>query len=1191
MRDSDRRLARNRILAVVRSVRWRWRARIVLRGLVWVIGLTGLVVFVSAIGLERMRFDADAVVFLRFVTWSTFAVSTFLFLIRPLLVRVTDAQVALYLEEHEPSLEHSVVSVLEEGSGSASPDLTDRVAQIALERAGKVAYGRRVEQGTMYRFAGALTAVGVLVLSGVLLGPAHLRHGLSALLLPTVDAADVNPYSVSVSPGDVTIARGTDQVVTTTLRGFEATSASIFTKPESEQSFQRLTMLSGVDGGFEVMLLGISEPTEYFVEATGVRSETFSIDVADLPYVDQMDLTYYFPGYTGLQPRTVRDGGDVAALRGTVVELSIEPTMLTPGGQLLLDGEAAEDLSVRDDGTLSVRFTVGTHSFYSIELARDNGEFVPASPEYNIDILTDQEPSIRFSRPGRDMPASPIEEVYLEMSAEDDYGVGDVRLVYSVNGGPEDTVAVFEAGGAPLAEVSAGHTLFLEEWELEPGDLVSYYAMVRDNRSVGASRVVTSDIYFLNMRPFERAYRQAEQQGGGGGGGGGGGAESALSELQRQIIAATFNLIRQEESYGESEFSENIVSVGLAQGRLQDQVTTLLERMQNRGLTQSDPGFRDVSAILPKAFEAMTRARTDLESEELRGALPDEQEALRYLQQAEETYERYVQEQQQGGGGGGGGGQQAAEDLADLFELELDKLKNQYETVQRGEQQQADNQVDELLEQLQELARRQEQEAERQRRRASQNQSGAGGGGGEAQRELADETEEAARQLQRLARETNDAELEETARNLQQAAEAMRQSASSSGSQANSDTNSALRRLDEARRRLEQNRADRARRDAEDALGQVEELQEQQRDVQRDVRELPTERGPERQAEIAQLRERKDQMNEVVQNLERQLDAAASSGRADNPQAARELAEAANQIRESKLKEKLQYSRGTIEQWDPQSAVTMELQIEGDLQDLHDQLERARDASSQREANPLGEALDETRDLVRGMEAMDRRLNEPGQEGQEGQGQEGEQGEGQEGEGQEGEGQEGEGQEGEGQEGEGQQGEGQQGQGQQGQGGDGNNQGENGGDDGRAGDRFTGSPFGGATRGDPRRLSPEEIRQYQAEFGERADQVRELQNQLTEAGRSAEDLQDVLAAMRRFEEDGIYTDPAALADLHEDLLNRLKRLEFGLRRDVEGEADRRATLSGSDEVPDGYRRLVEEYYRALARGGSRPGGN
>ncbi|MGY8778276.1 MAG: hypothetical protein ACKVIN_09150, partial [Longimicrobiales bacterium] len=437
--------------------------------------------------------------------------------------------------------------------------------------------------------------------------------------------------------------------------------------------------------------------------------------------------------------------------------------------------------------------------------------------------------------------------------------------------------------------------------------------------------------------------------------------------------------------------------------------------------------------------------------------------------------------------------------------------------------------------------------------------------------------------------------LEETARDLQQTAESMRQSAASSGSQGSADATSALRGLEEARRELQQARSDRARRDAEDAIADVEELQQQQREVQRDVRDLPTERGPERQAEIDRLRERKEQMNDVVQDLEQRLDGAASSGQADNPQAARALAEAATQIRESKLKEKLQYTRGTIEQWDPESAVTMELQIEGDLQALRDQLERALNASSERAEDPLQEALDDTRDLVRGMEAMDRRLNEPGQ----GEGQQGQQGQG-EGEGEQGEGEQGEGEgqqgQGEGQQGQGQgeqgQGEEQQGQGQRGQRGDANRLGGGGGgaNDGWASDRSE-DPFGnGAVRGNPRQFSAEEIRQYQSELRERSEQVMDLRSELDEVGMSTQDLDEVLALIRRFQDDELFSDPEALASLSDDMLNRLQRLEFGLRRDVEGEADRRATLTGADEVPDGYRRLVEEYYRALARGGSGPGG-
>jgi hypothetical protein len=1208
-------LARGRIFELVRGVRWRWRTGQILRGLVWVGSLTGLVVFASAYGLERVRFAPEWVVAFRYLTWGTLLLSTYLFLIRPLLKRVTDSQVALYLEEHEPTLEHSVVSALDEGA-SASPALRNQVIEVALERARQVQFGRRVEQGKLYRFAGALTALVVLALGSTLLGPAHLRHGLAALLMPTRDAAEVSPYSIGVTPGDVTIPRNSDQMVAAMLGGFAAADASIFTRTASDGGFQRLTMLPGGDGGFEVLLLGVAERTEYFIESTGVRSPTFTIEVADLPYVGQLDLTYHYPAYTGLPPRVVEAGGDVAALPGTVVELRIEPTMLAPSGRLMLDEQPAGDLTLQEDGTFVTRFTVGENRYYSIELARDNGALVPASPEYTIDLLSDQAPTVGFSRPGRDDTASPIEEFYLEIDATDDYGVRDVRLVYSVNGGPEDTIAVYQTSGAPLAEVAPAHTLFLEEWQLEPGDLVSYYAIARDNRPSPAS--VTSDIYFISVRPFERAYRQAEQ--GGGGGGGGGQQETPLSELQRQIVAATFNLIRQQESYSPSEFGENVNSVRLAQGRLKEQVGTLLQRMQNRGLTQQDQGFADVSAVLPLAVEAMTRVEAHLDDQELRDALPDEQEALRYLQQAEQTYEAMVQ-QQQGGGGGGGGGQDraAAEELADLFELELDKLQNQYETVQRGQREESDTQVDELLEQLQELARRQEQEAERQRRRAIQGgQSSAGGS--QSQRDLAAETEEAARQLQRLAREMNDRQLEETARDLQQAAEAMRQSASQSGSSAASaEAASALRRLEDARRQLEDTRQDRALRDADAALQQVEELQRQQRDVISDVRELPLERGAERSQQLEQLRERKDQMHEAVQNLERDLDRSASTARADNPQAARALQEAANLIRESKVREKLQYSRATIEQWDPQTATTLELNIEADLQALRDQLEQAQSASSERVDDPMERALDDTRQLVRGMEAMGRRLNEPGQQGepsdqqgqqgdqqgQQGQGQQGDQ-QGQQGDQQGQQGQQGQGQQGQqgqgqqGQQGQGQQGQqgqgqqGQQGQGQQGQGQQGQQGGQQGGNNqagGFGGDRdgFAGGPmdysaFGGAARGDQRRLTPEEIRQYQRELQERAGQVADLRDRMRDMGQPINDLQAVLEGLDRLGDQGVLTNPDELAMIHEDMVDRLKRIEFGLRREVEGETDRRATLTGSDDVPDGYRALVEEYYRSLARG-------
>ncbi len=129
---------------------------------------------------------------------------------------------------------------------------------------------------------------------------------------------------------------------------------------------------------------------------------------------------------------------------------------------------------------------------------------------------------------------------------------------------------------------------------------------------------------------------------------------------------------------------ESTVVLTLSQGRLREQVEGLVSRMNSR-LVAPDPSFQKIAEVLPLAVAEMKAAEAKLQARSPDGALPPEQKALQYLQQAEEEYETQVQTRNQSGGGGGG--QQAgsiAEDLADLFELEMDKMANQYETSSRA---------------------------------------------------------------------------------------------------------------------------------------------------------------------------------------------------------------------------------------------------------------------------------------------------------------------------------------------------------------------------------------------------------------------------------------------------------------------------------------------------------------------------
>ena len=60
----------------------------------------------------------------------------------------------------------------------------------------------------------------------------------------------------------------------------------------------------------------------------------------------------------------------------------------------------------------------------------------------------------------------------------------ELELVYSVNGAAEKTVRLFE-GSKRLPEVSAGHTFYLEELNVSPGDFVSVLRARRRQRCGG----------------------------------------------------------------------------------------------------------------------------------------------------------------------------------------------------------------------------------------------------------------------------------------------------------------------------------------------------------------------------------------------------------------------------------------------------------------------------------------------------------------------------------------------------------------------------------------------------------------------------------------------------------------------------------------------------------------------------------
>jgi hypothetical protein len=114
------------------------------------------------------------------------------------------------------------------------------------------------------------------------------------------------------------------------------------------------------------------------------------------------------------------------------------------------------------------------------------------------------------------------------------------------------------------------------------------------------------------------------------------------------------------------------------------------------------------------------------------------------------------------------------------------------------------------------------------------------------------------------------------------------------------------------------------------------------------------------------------------------------------------------------------------------------------------------------------------------------------------------------------------------------------------------------------------------------RLTEEDQRQLRAEARQYASEARDLRNMLRGEDIDPRELDEIVKALSELQDDRVYQDVEELARLQAFVADSLKRFEFGLRRQIDANAGT-VVLSGSDEVPEAYRKLVEQYYRSLGQ--------
>ena len=627
------------------------------------------------------------------------------------LLHINRRRVARRAEKDCPEFRQRLVTFAERSKSGEQDPFMELLAADTLQVAKQAEPNRVAPTSWIAAFAsGAAAAVAIL---GWLIvgGPGFLGYGSNLLWAGPPKISTGAFYDILMQPGDRTVRRRSDQTVSAQLVGFHAPVVRLFAKYRGTSKWETVNM-QPQGTSYEFVFAGIPDTVEYYADAAGVRSKTFTLTTMDLPSIKKMRVTYRYPSWLGLPSVTEDPGADLRAVAGTEAVVEIETDRPLKNGVLAFDDDTQIALANKEGNWVSAKVTIQKDGLYHLA-AIENSQSVRLSEDFFVEAKKDREPVVKIRRPGRDAKVSPMEEVSVEVEAEDDFGLQDVQLKYSVNGAPEKSVALMN--GKNLKQVNGRTMLSLEDFKLVPGDVVSIYAVARDARTT-----TQTDMYFLEAQPYEREYTQSQQAGGGGGGEGGEKEDNKISQRQKEIIAATFNQIK-TRSQEKSQMAENSKFLSEVQGKLSEQAKSLAERMRSRELAGANQEFQDFAKNMDTASASMVSAVEQLKTGKWKDALPHEQKALQFLMRAEAIFKKIQVAfgNKQAGGGGGGGG--AGRDLESLFDLELDTEKNQYETgrQQSGSEQRA-KEVDEALQKLEQLARRQQELAEQAKQKQPQ---------------------------------------------------------------------------------------------------------------------------------------------------------------------------------------------------------------------------------------------------------------------------------------------------------------------------------------------------------------------------------------------------------------------------------------------------------------------------------------
>jgi len=240
-------------------------------------------------------------------------------------------------------------------------------------------------------------------------------------------------------------------------------------------------------GKFQFSFPSINENFEFFVEANGIVSKNYSIEIIPTPVIANLKMVLQYPKYTGKENEVIINTGNAIVPQGTIIAWQVE-THQTKNVAYFEGLNKIEFTQITEDYfSYSKEIDISTN--YAIATSNSHLQNYEKL-DFAIEVLKDEYPKIIVKSDIDSISHGPVQflgQLY------DDFAISKLQLLYYDKSDPEE-IGVVNID-IEKASFSDFYYVFPEGISIEEGIDYEFYFQVFDNDAVNGSKKTKSRKY------------------------------------------------------------------------------------------------------------------------------------------------------------------------------------------------------------------------------------------------------------------------------------------------------------------------------------------------------------------------------------------------------------------------------------------------------------------------------------------------------------------------------------------------------------------------------------------------------------------------------------------------------------------------------------------------------------------------